>query len=46
MDNRIKTWLFDILNSIEEIESFLGEKPKNFFEYQKDKKQNELSKEA
>jgi uncharacterized protein with HEPN domain len=38
MDNRIKTWLFDILNSIEEIESFLGEKPKNFFEYQKDKK--------
>jgi uncharacterized protein with HEPN domain len=38
MDNRIKTWLFDILNSIEEIESFLGDKPKNFFEYQKDKK--------
>jgi len=38
MDNRIQTWLFDILNSIEEIETFLGDKPRNFFEYQNDKK--------
>lgn len=38
MDNRIQTWLFDILNSIEEIETYISEKPKNFFEYQNDKK--------
>jgi len=38
MDNRIQTWLFDILNSIEEIETFLCDKPRNFFEYQNDKK--------
>ena len=38
MDNRIQTWLFDILNSIEEIESYINEKPRNFFEYQNDRK--------
>jgi len=38
MDNKIKTWLYDILNSISEIESFLEDKPKNFIEYQKDVK--------
>jgi uncharacterized protein with HEPN domain len=38
MDNRIQAYLFDILNSIEEIESFLSERPKNFFEYQNDLK--------
>lgn len=38
MDSRIQTCLFDILNSIEEIEFFLGDKPRNFFEYQNDKK--------
>lgn len=36
MDNKINTWLYDILNSIDEIESFFEDKPKNFFEYQKD----------
>lgn len=36
MDNRVQTWLFDILNSIEEIDAFFGDKPKNFFEYQHD----------
>lgn len=30
--------MFDILNAIEEIESFIADKPKNFFEYQYDKK--------
>ncbi|MEY2938635.1 MAG: hypothetical protein RL062_1224, partial [Bacteroidota bacterium] len=33
MDSSIKTWLFDILNSIEEIESFFEGKPKNYLEY-------------
>jgi uncharacterized protein with HEPN domain len=36
MDNKINTWLFDILNSIEEIESFFENKPMNFLAYQKD----------
>lgn len=36
MDNKINAWLFDILNSIEEIESFFENKPLNFLEYQKD----------
>ncbi|WP_439481561.1 HepT-like ribonuclease domain-containing protein [Cyclobacterium plantarum] len=36
MDNKINTWLFDILNSIEEIESFFEDTPLNFLENQKD----------
>lgn len=36
MDNKINTWLYDILNSIDEIESFFEDKPKNFLKYQKD----------
>ena len=36
MDNKINTWLYDILNSIDEIESFFEDKPKNFLEYLKD----------
>jgi hypothetical protein len=28
MDNNIKTWLFDILSSINEIESYFVETPK------------------
>jgi uncharacterized protein with HEPN domain len=36
MDNKINTWLYDILNSIDEIESFFEDKPMNFLEYQKD----------
>lgn len=38
MDHKINTWLFDILNSIEEIESYFENKPLNFIEYQKDTK--------
>ncbi len=30
MDNDIKTWLFDILSSINEIESYYVETPKIF----------------
>ena len=36
MDNEIKTWLFDILQSIIEIESYFENKPKNFEDYSKD----------
>lgn len=36
MDNNIKTWLFDILNSINEIESYYIEVPKIFEIYQND----------
>jgi uncharacterized protein with HEPN domain len=33
MDNDIKTWLFDIIQSIREIDSFFGNGPKIFTEY-------------
>ena len=36
MDNSIKAWLFDILNSINEIDGFLIDQPKNFEVFQKD----------
>lgn len=36
MDNHIKTWLFDILNSINEIESYFVDNPKVFELYQND----------
>ena len=36
MDIEIKTWLYDILNAIDEIESFIADKPKDFIAYQKD----------
>lgn len=36
MDNNIKTWLFDILSSINEIESYFVETPKMFEIYQND----------
>ena len=36
MDNTIKTWLFDILSSINEIESYFIETPKMFIFYQND----------
>jgi uncharacterized protein with HEPN domain len=36
MDNKVNTWLYDILNSIYEIESFFEGNPMNFLEYQKD----------
>ena len=38
MDNTIKTWLYDILNSINEIESYFTETPKMFEIYQNDLK--------
>lgn len=36
MDNTIKTWLYDILGSINEIESYFIETPKLFEVYQND----------
>lgn len=38
MDNEIKTWLFDIIQSIEEIESYFAEQPIIFENYTKDRK--------
>ena len=38
MDNQIKTWLYDILNSILEIESYFENKPKSFHVYKSDLK--------
>lgn len=38
MDSQIKTWLYDILQSIEEIESYFDNKPKIFQDYQADLK--------
>lgn len=36
MDNNIKTWLFDILSSINEIESYFVNQSMQFQNYQKD----------
>lgn len=36
MDSDIKTWLFDILQSIKEIESYFDDTPKKFEDYIKD----------
>ncbi len=36
MDNDIKTWLFDILQSINEIDSYFENKPRIFGEYTSD----------
>ena len=36
MDNNIKTWLYDILSSINEIESYFVDTPKTFEIYQND----------
>ena len=36
MDNEIKTWLYDILQSINEIDSFYEDKPRIFEEYRTD----------
>ncbi len=36
MDNEIKTWLYDILQSINEIESYYEDKPRKFEEYLSD----------
>ena len=36
MDNEIKTWLYDILQSINETESYYEDKPRKFEEYVSD----------
>lgn len=36
MDIEIKTWLYDIQNAINEIESFFSDRPKEFAAYQND----------
>jgi len=36
MDIEIKTWLFDILNAITEIDSFFEDEPKEFYSYKND----------
>ena len=36
MDSEIKTWLFDILQSIIEIEGYFEDKPKRFEDYSND----------
>jgi uncharacterized protein with HEPN domain len=36
MDSEIKTWLFDVIQSITEIESYFQDRPKKFEEYSKD----------
>lgn len=36
MDNEINAWLYDILNAINEIESFFMDVPKEFRHYQQD----------
>jgi len=38
MDNEIKTWLYDILQSINEIDSYYTDKPRKFVEYLSDLK--------
>jgi uncharacterized protein with HEPN domain len=36
MDIEIKSWLYDILNAINEIEMFFADRPKDFIVYQND----------
>lgn len=36
MDNEIKTWLFDILQSVNEVEGYFEGRPKKFEEYIRD----------
>ncbi len=36
MDEQIKTWLYDILTAIEEVEGFFGDGPKRFADYRAD----------
>jgi uncharacterized protein with HEPN domain len=33
MDNSIKTWVYDILAAIEEIENFFSDRPKHYADY-------------
>jgi len=43
MDNDIKTWLYDILQSIKEIESYFENRPKKF-EYINDTRKKRVKK--
>ena len=36
MDNNVKTWLYDVLNAINEIDSFFVDRPKDFERSQND----------
>jgi uncharacterized protein with HEPN domain len=36
MDGQIRTWLYDILTAIEEVEGFFGDSPKHFADYRAD----------
>jgi uncharacterized protein with HEPN domain len=36
MDNEIKTWLYDILTAIQEIEIFFVDRPKRYADYKDD----------
>jgi uncharacterized protein with HEPN domain len=36
MEGQIRTWLYDILTAIEEIEGFFGDGPKRFADYRAD----------
>jgi uncharacterized protein with HEPN domain len=36
MDNEIKTWLYDILQAVKEVDSFFENKPRIFSDYVKD----------
>ncbi len=36
MDNEVKTWLYDILQSIKEIDSYYKDKPKKYADYLSD----------
>ena len=38
MEREIKVWLYDILRSIDEIESYFSDRPKIFKDYHSDKK--------
>jgi uncharacterized protein with HEPN domain len=38
MDSEVKTWLYDVLQSISEIESYYEDKPKRFEDYTNDLK--------
>ncbi len=42
MDIEIKTWLYDILNDITEIDSFFHDQPKEFSAYKMTQEQDEL----
>ena len=46
MEQEIKTWLFDILNAIHEIESYFIDIPKDFNYYQNDTKTKRALKET